>query len=139
MKTVINTLVCTSSLICFSVLAANGQTAIVDNKGCWNAKHATGGECLVVTHKKPLSNNGISIVYKNTCSARIYARMCNFKNAAYNDCGVSGISAGSTHTSTTHSKATGQYTYLAVGSVKSSNDWVCAERVAGKAWYNLGK
>ncbi|WP_404393931.1 hypothetical protein [Pseudoalteromonas phenolica] len=134
----LRTLIHTSALLSFSVFANSGHNWTVDNQGCWDAKHYGGDNCLTIESKN-FSKDSLKVVYKNTCSERIFAKFCHFKNTGYNDCGAAGIKAGNTKTWVTRSGATGHFNYIAVGSDDSNYDWVCAIRLAGKNWDNLDK
>jgi hypothetical protein len=120
--------------------ATVGTSSEMNSSGCWDGRHSQsygGRECLEVVDAR-MSGEKLITKYKNTCGNRVYAQLCNQrKNGSY-DCGSSGIGAYSTKTWSTYN-AKGSYSWMAVGSDVSSQDWVCARIFGGSNWSNMGK
>jgi len=115
------------SLMVLSSSAYSDYASSVDSDGCWDALNEKGDECVVVDRTK-WDDTKFRVYYKNTCAHRVYARMCNGRKEGNPDCGSSGIQPGDTKQYYTY-KASGEYTFITVGAVKPSSDWVCAGRV----------
>lgn len=138
----------TRSVLLFSFItftsisnADTGHDPTVDDDGCWDGRHSFingGSSCFKHSTSTWLNENKLKVVYKNTCSDRIYAKYCNGKTNGISDCGAAGVRPGGTKSWVTYN-ATGDYSYIAVGSDISSKDWVCASRWGGPNWKNLGK
>ena len=130
--------VATASISC-SALANLGHSETLDKDGCWDGKHSFvegGQDCMQVDSANWLNDDKLKVVYKNTCSHRIYAKFCNAKNNSSSDCGADGIMPHRSKSWVTYN-ASGSYSYMAVGSDRGQSDWVCASRVAGDNWYNM--
>lgn len=104
----------------------------VDDDTCWDGKTSTGGACMVVHETKwsQHSQDRFTVIYRNVCNHRIYARFCNDRKDGSPDCGASGISAGNTKSWST-GNADGRYSYKWVGATQGSKDWVCSGKVPG--------
>lgn len=135
--------------LCELASADSGHTATLGmrgnsySNGCWDGRHDFingGDQCMQVVSSKwsGSDNTKMTVKYQNTCSYRIYAKMCNQRSNGTYDCGASGIKPGATKNWYTYS-ASGRYTYIAVGSDKPSQDWNCSSEWGGDTWKNMGK
>ncbi|RDC59047.1 hypothetical protein HME9302_00224 [Alteripontixanthobacter maritimus] len=98
----------------------------VDNDGCWDAKQPRGGKCIRQSDHS-WNKDKITVTYRNVCGERIYAKVCHDQNDGGRDCGAFGIRGNSDYKYYTY-RASGDVSYNAVGSTKSSFDWVCKNR-----------
>ena len=133
------TFVIAAATLSFSALAALGHNETVDRDGCWDGYHSFingGDKCMQVSTTNWVNDEKLQVVYKNTCSHRVYAKFCNARTNGSKDCGTDGIRPHGTKSWSTYN-ASGRYLYMAVGSDISNKDWVCARRVAGDAWYDM--
>lgn len=95
-----------------------------DKDGCFQADH-----CVASSSRWSSSGKSFQITLRNSC-ARVYYRLATrLKNGSLRE-EADGIRDGGSATSTLYD-ASGKYTYKAVGSLKLSNDWVCASKVKG--------
>lgn len=115
-------------------LSAGSLSAVTnstDSDGCWDALTRTGSKCLKgwVTWSKSTKGK-VFLNLTNSCHRRVYVKTCNKKTTGNWDCGSQGLGAGRTTKYYTYN-ATGQSTWITVGSVKPNSDWVCAGKIQG--------
>ena len=96
-----------------------------NDDGCWSGRHSR-GPCLEYnTYEK---ENKTYVVLNNVCNKRLYVRWC-----ANQKCGSDHVAAGKEKKK--YEYVTGAYVKVrAIGSEKSSQDWVCADSVSD--WRN---
>jgi hypothetical protein len=116
-------------LLCTPLVHADYYSS-VDDDGCWDGFSSSGGDCITVDDASWLNSGKFKTRYRNSCSHRVYMRFCNVRENGSEDCGATGVSAGST-TSWSTSNATGEYYYRWVGSERGGMDWVCSGKVNG--------
>lgn len=103
------------------------SSGAVDADGCYLPLT----QCVTATTKWVTLFGTTSFVakYTNNCSAGIYIKFSNQRNNLTWDSGADHLSAGGATSWETYD-ANGAYTYMYVGSTKSSYDWVCAGKVS---------
>jgi len=88
----------------FHAFGSVGHDETLDEDECWDARHDFidgGGLCFVVVSAVLNEDDRLKVVYKNTCSNRIYAGFCNARQSGSDDCGSSSVLPGNTKTWTT--------------------------------------
>ena len=103
-------------------------TARKKTNSCWSG-YENGTGCLV-TEEDKFRGNIYSVKYRNQCERRIYAKYCNLISGDKMDCGASGIAPGKTKIWSTKN-GSGQHRQIYTGSLKGSEDFVCANEVSG--------
>jgi len=104
-----------------SVVAISVTPAMaVDSDGCWSGRYS-GGSCL--EYHAYQKNNKTYIKLNNRCNERLYMKWC-----AGGKCGADGLRGGQTKTKYEFI-TTSSVMAKAVGSTKSSKDWVCSGKV----------
>lgn len=123
-------------LMPLAVMSA-GYNDTVDEDGCWDAQTISGARCVVDESAEWGGSDGDKLIvrYRNQCDHRAYIRKCNQKKGGEWSCGVGGIRPHGTGVWYTYD-ATGDYEWVAVGSVNSGKDWVCAGK--HQYWDDIG-
>lgn len=109
------------------VTAALNPTMAQDKDGCYSAPGCL--EDIDVYW----DDDRFVVRWKNTCTERVYAKLCNEYEDGDWDCGEEGLPSGSTATWYTYN-ASGEYGAIWTGSLNSSEDWVCTGKTDG--WYD---
>jgi len=111
------------------------KKTIAENKktnSCWSG-YESGTGCLV-TEEDKFKGDIYSVKYSNRCERRIFAKYCNLISGDKMDCGASGIAPGKTKVWSTKN-GSGQHRQIYVGSLKGSEDFVCANEISG--WHQF--
>jgi hypothetical protein len=104
--------------------SVNGlNSEIAEDDGCWSGRRPNGDPCI--EYNTYVKDDTTYFKISNVCDQRLYIRWC-----AGDRCGVSGLRGGAT--TTEYERVTNVSTKVwAVGSNKSSYDWVCNDRMNG--------
>ena len=111
------------SVVLFAALAICVIPVMADDSnGCWSGRHSKGPCLEYQTYEK---NNKTYIILTNVCKGRLYTKWC-----ADDKCGADSLNGGSTKKKYEY-VTNARVKVLAIGSNKSSKDWVCADKVHG--------
>ncbi len=108
------------------VLTTQASAMDADEDGCY----ATPSGCVEMTGSWSRNNETFTSKYENKCGGRVVVNHCNYRTGQSLDCGQNGIRPGRSTTWKSYD-ATGEYQAEWVGSLNSSNDWVCVNKSGG--------